>query len=491
MHIPVCFADRSLLSVSLLFVFSSLCFISSHFVECRRSDLSTIIPDIPALASAMAPITVSPRLSRIPLVCLAFLFITTTQASALFLRQAETCAGKSDLQQCGSDFPSSFCCPKDSTCMGLNSGSVKSVICCPAGSDCSYIQPTTCDVTQLNATLHPDNQMHLSKTEGIELPKCGDKCCTLGYTCQSNMCAKDTSPKPSPSSPSTATPSSTSPASASQTSDCPASSPVETKRSFSVRSFVAGFFPGLIVGALSTLALLWVIRKRRETQAKSRYSGDFGHVARQISDPIYDPQHAARTDFMRRGSRSARSSPNTINKVVQGMKETNNNTAAHGFTPRIKSMWERTPKLNFGFTASLPANPAPPAVRAGNPYNDPYQTPPPKPKRIHSARRTSSRRTSALPPHVQVRPSAVRTTSSETIDVLMPSSAAATSGNAVYPANHSNDSGFLQPPQAPGMRGANRYTADSAHTTFTKLMERAGFDEGPRQEVRDWRTPRV
>lgn len=443
------------------------------------------------ITTTMAPTTSSPRLSRLSVLCLFIFFITATQASALFVRQAETCGGNAELQQCGGDFPSSFCCPKSSTCMNLNSGSVKSVICCPAGSDCSYIQPTTCDVTQLNATLHPENQMHLSETDGIELPKCGDNCCSLGYTCQGNMCAKDTSPTPSPSSPSTATPSpspsSTSPASASQTSDCPASAPVETGSSFDGRSFAAGFFPGLVIGALSTLALLWVIKKRRESQSKERYSGDFGHVARQISDPIYDPQLAARTDFMRRGSRSAASSPNSADRIAQGVKESNN-TVVHGFTPRIKSMWERTPKLNFGF--GLPANPAPPAVRAGNPYNDPYQTPPPKPKRIHSARRTSSRRTSAIPPHVQPqhqqgRSGALRVDSSETIDVLMP-----TTGSG-YPMNHNNDSGFLQPPQAPGMRGANRYTTDSAHTTFTKLMERAGFDEEPMQAVRDWKTPRV
>lgn len=80
----------------------------------------------------------------------------------------------------------------------------------------------------------------------------------------------------------------------------------------------------------------------------------------------------------------------------------------------------------------------------------------------------------------------MRTESSETIDVLMP-----TGSVGVYPANHNNDSGFLQPPKAPGMRGTNRFTADSGHTTFTKLMERAGFDEGPMQEVRDWKTPRI
>ena len=353
------------------------------------------------------------------------------------------------------------------------------------------IAPTSSQPPATSLSLTPPSiQTHLSKTDGIELPKCGDKCCSLGYTCQGTMCAKDTSPTPSPSSPSTATPSPTTPASASQTSDCPASVPVETKSSFDGRSFVAGFFPGIVIGALSTLALIWVIKKRRESQAKNRYSGDFGHVARQISDPIYDPQLAARTDFMRRGSRSVASSPNSIDRIAQGMKETNNNAAVHGFTPRIKSMWERTPKLNFGFMGGLPANPAPPAVRAGNPYTDPYQTPPPKPKRIHSTRR-SSRRTSAIPPHIQPqypqgRSGALRTDSSETIDVLTP-----TGSVSAYPGNQNNDSGFLQPPKAPGMRSSNRYTADSGHTTFTQLMERAGFDEGPMQEVRDWKTPRV
>jgi hypothetical protein len=350
--------------------------------------------------------------------------------------------------------------------MSLNtSSSVQSVICCPSGLDCAYIQPTTCDIQQLNATLHPDNQMHLSETDGIELPKCGDKCCSLGYTCQAGMCAKDATATPSPSPTSTAAPSSTKPASASQTSDCSGAAPVQTGSNFDGRSFAAGFFPGIVIGALSTLALFWIIKKRRESQAKQRYSGDFGHVARQISDPIYDPQHAARTDFMRRGSHSAQSTPNSTDRIVQGMKETNGKVE-HGFTPRIKSMWDRTPKLNFGFQSSgLPENPRPPpAVRAGNAYTDPYQTPQQKPKRIHSARRTSSRRTSA-----QHRPDVVRSGSSETIDVLMPAPS------------------FLLPPQP--MR-ENRFTAGSANTTFTKLMERAGFDEGGRQEVREWRTPR-
>ncbi|KAF1945475.1 hypothetical protein EJ02DRAFT_451506 [Clathrospora elynae] len=415
----------------------------------------------------MAFSTALPRLSRISVVYLLASVITTAQASSLLYRQEPTCGGNTNLEQCGTGFPSSFCCPKGSACMSLNSASVQSVICCPSGSDCAFIQPITCDINQLNATLHPDNQMHLSDTNGVKLDKCGDNCCPPGYNCQSGMCSKDASPTTSPSPTSTAKPTSspTNPASASQTSTCPIASPVSTSQTFDGRSFAAGFFPGIVIGALSTIALLWTIRKRRESQAnKQRYSGDFGHVARQISDPIYDPQQAARTDFMRRGSHSAQTTPNSTDRILQGMKEMGK--AEHGFTPRIKSMWDRTPKLNFGFgTTGLPANPAP-AVRAGNNYNDPYTTPRQKPKRIHSVRRTSSRRTSAQ------RPEMARAGSSETIDILMPAPS------------------FLLPPQAPGMRGDNRLTSDSSNTTFTKLMERAGFDEQGTQEVRDWRTPR-
>ncbi|KAL1793080.1 hypothetical protein ACET3X_008062 [Alternaria dauci] len=261
------------------------------------------------------------------------------------------------------------------------------------------------------------------------------------------------------------------------TSSCSEITPIETKQGFDGKSFAAGLLPGIVIGALSTLGLIWILNKRREHQSKERYSGDFGHVARQISDPIYDPQLAARTDFMRRGSHSAYSSPNSTDRIAKGIKETNTNPPIHGFTPRIKSMWDRTPKLNFGFTSGLPSNPAPP-VRAGNPYTNPYQTPPPKPKRIHSAsRRTSSLRTSDQTFNTlrtgQHRSSGERSGSSETIDVLMPTPS------------------FLAPPQAPGMQRDNRYTTDSANTTFTRLMERAGFDESALQEVKDWRTPKV
>jgi hypothetical protein len=401
----------------------------------------------------MTSSSVFPRLSRISIL---FLFAASVSASAqasrIVPKQEPTCGGKSNLQQCGTGFPSAFCCPSDTKCMSLaNSASVQSVICCPNGSDCTIIQPITCDLSQLNATLHPENQMHLSDTNGVTLPTCGDRCCPLGFSCKGNMCFKDsTSPTSSPTS-SRPTPSATQPASASQTSSCPAA-PVGAQSGFDGRSFAAGFFPGIVIGALGTIALLWVIKKRRESQAKERYSGDFGHVARQISDPIYDPQHA-RTDFIRR-------SPSSTTDLVYNDK--NDQPPVHGFTPRIKSMWDRTPKLDFGFSSGLPSDPAPPppVIRAGN-NHDPYTTPRHTPRRKHKSHRS----------HRSSRNDPARAGSTETIDVLMPAPS------------------FLEPPKAPGMR-ENRLTTDTTNTTFTKLMERAGFDDEGRKEVRNHSGPR-
>ena len=404
----------------------------------------------------MAPSQSLPTLSSISLF---FLFTSSiAQASSLIPRQASTCGGIDTLKQCGSGFPSSFCCPKDTTCMSLNSGSIQSVICCPAGSDCAYIKTITCDVNQLNATLHPDNQMHLSDTNNVQLPKCDDKCCPLGYSCKGGMCSKDSS---SPTSPAGSTPASTNPALASQPSDSAVPAPVQTSRGFDGRSFAAGFFPGIVIGALGTIGLIWAINRRRDSKAKERYSGDFGHVSRQISDPIYDPALAARTDFIRRGSQSAQASPVSTEKTVGGMKTPNNNGGG-GLTPRIKSMWERTPKLNFGFASGLPASPAPPppAIRAGNNDVDPYTTPPPK----HGQRRKHSKHSHRHSKRGQT----THNSSQETIDVLMPAPS------------------FLEPPKPIGMRD-KRLTTDSSNTTFTKLMERAGFDEPGRQEVREWK----
>lgn len=406
------------------------------------------------------------KLSRLSLLSL---LLASTHASSIFSRQEDAvCGGIKDLDQCGDGFPFEFCCPKNTACKRLNSSQAISVICCPSGMDCAFIQPVTCEVEQYDAKLHPDNQIHLSITTELDLPKCGDKCCPVGYTCNGNMCKADpeASATPSPTT-TTATPSPTRTPSAAQTTQAEPVTTESTHQGFSGKSFAAGFFPGIIIGALGTLGLLWVIKKRRESQAKNRYSGDFGdHVAATISDPIYDPAYAQRTDFIRRGS-------NSIHSTTPMMQKSNTaqTSGSGGMTPKLKSLWERTPKLGLGGFTGLPATPAP-AVRAGS-NRDPYKTPTRTPPRSNSiSRSTSISRTpsSAVKPVKQLkpqRPNAARSGSTETIDVLMP------------PPN------FLAPPKAPGMR-ENRFTQDSGHTTFTKLMERAGFEEESRQSVRNY-----
>ncbi|KAF2684715.1 hypothetical protein K458DRAFT_417584 [Lentithecium fluviatile CBS 122367] len=402
----------------------------------------------------MGPLAGVPKLSRLSLLFLIATTLPSAQASHLLLRQAQTCGGDSSLQQCGGDLPASFCCGSDKVCTRVNTTDIQSVVCCPKGQDCSAIQPVPCDVSLYNATLHPDNQIHIANTSSIELPTCGTSCCPLGYACNGGMCSlSKAAPSPTSASPS---PSSTNPASASQTSGCAAPT-TQSSSGFDGKSFAAGFFPGIVIGALGVLGLMWIIKKRREAD-KNRYSGDFGHVARTISDPIYDPMHAARVDFIRRGSQSVSSTP-TPQKAI-GTKAAGGGGGGGGLTPKIKSMWDRTPKLGgFSGWSGLPSNPAPPppAVRAGDrdPYRTPGQTPP----------RTTSRRVSK-----SKRPLATRSTSTETIDVLMPAPS------------------FLEPPKALGMR-ENRLTQDSCHTTFTKLMERAGYGVDTQESVRNFSSP--
>jgi hypothetical protein len=427
-----------------------------------------------------------PKLSRISLLLFLTAIISSTSAQDITTLETKTCGSVPGLVQCGSGFPFEFCCPSSSTCTPLNSTAAMAAICCPKGEDCSFIQPITCDVNQLNATLHPDNQVHLSDTIGIELPKCGTQCCPLGYGCAGGMCSAEAAAASSTiSSVATATSTSnpTNQPFVSQT-EAPTAAPVVTERGFNGRSFAAGLFPGLVLGALGTLALIWVIKKRRERQAKERFSGDFGHVARTISDPIYDPQYSQRSDFIRSNSRSTRADSTT------GMVQKN--------TPRAKSIWDRTPKLGFSGWNSTPnsngtaiynnasaANtnlgtavltnstprPPPPAIRAGHhtdPYTTPNMTPAQSSTRSHRSHSRSHKSTKAkyTPQGQSNRPTTpVRSTSTETIDVLMPAPS------------------FLAPPQAPGMR-ENRMTQD---TTFTNLRERAGYDESNRDEVRNYK----
>lgn len=388
--------------------------------------------------------------------------VSAAQAVGLIHRDA-TCGGVSGLQQCGQSFPSDFCCPSTSKCLQLNNVVTTSVICCPAGQDCKFIQPITCDTSQLNATLHPENQIHAANLTGVTLPQCGSSCCPLGYTCSGGMCtlSSASSTSSSSTSPTASTANTALPASSQTSASTP---PIPTAShsnpAFPAKAVVAGFFPGIILGVLLTLAVIWLINKRRESQ-RNRYSGDFGHVARTVSDPIYDPQYAARTDFLRRGSGSAaspsHSSPNSTTQMVA-----RNNTLMRYNTnadvvqpPRVLSRFSRSPTVS--------SVPVPATARTRDPYATPTRTP--TATTTNTTTRPSTRSTTRSTTRSATRPTRKsgpeRSDSTETIDVLMPAPS------------------FLQ---APPMLAENGRPLTGA-TTFTTLMEHAGFSKEDREGV--------
>ncbi|KAH0541663.1 hypothetical protein FGG08_003894 [Glutinoglossum americanum] len=160
------------------------------------------------------------------------------------------------------------------------------------------------------------------------LVSCGSKCCPRGFECQGSLCVaknEDKSVSPSPSS--SSLPSSTSavstptsnpaiivPNATTKQNSTPAptapaalGSTVTTtsnNSSYPARAVVAGFFPGMIAGALLYFLVLLLLKWRQRREA--RRSGTFGRISATVSDPIYiKPQDTYRTDFLRRSSSSA------------------------------------------------------------------------------------------------------------------------------------------------------------------------------------------
>ncbi|KAL4815904.1 hypothetical protein BDW67DRAFT_163338 [Aspergillus spinulosporus] len=143
----------------------------------------------------------------------------TAKHQLLHPKRANGCPASS--RKCsGAGVSENFCCSSSSTCIALDGGS--SVICCPEGQDCSYIQPITCDVTKQNATLYPDNVIKTTRLDD-DLPTCGNACCPFGYSCQGSFCAMGDSVSASAST-STSTRSSTASTSSTTSSESSAES---------------------------------------------------------------------------------------------------------------------------------------------------------------------------------------------------------------------------------------------------------------------------
>ncbi|KAL5360993.1 hypothetical protein BJX96DRAFT_175820 [Aspergillus floccosus] len=281
--------------------------------------------------------------------------ILPSHAASLTRRDENTCP--ISYKTCSNaDLLASFCCPTSSTCISLDQGST--VICCPEGQSCDYIEPIPCNVQLQSATLHPKNPVKTTKLNG-KLPTCGDACCPFGYSCDgNNVCVKDgvtsssttstastgnisftkstkatepTTTETLPQSKSTSTfktAKSTATDPPTITSDTTAPTFIYTSNyprvstskvavadsstdlsssscpSFPTGAVVAGFFPGAACGAALALLLARCIRryKANHLPASVRVAQNTKRTSTGtligISDPIPSEDSAYRTDFL-------------------------------------------------------------------------------------------------------------------------------------------------------------------------------------------------
>jgi hypothetical protein len=258
-----------------------------------------------------------------------FAFVATVSATAIppseiFSRQEPTCF--KNYSSCA-NFPANFCCPTNQACTSLAGGTT--LLCCPTGSDCVRIVPISCDISLQDASKKPEAVV---KTTALtsQLPKCGDRCCPFGYSCEKDECVKDKEQKAPPGASTTTTSGASATAtSVSSRTDAPATTttssdvPTETAdlangEPGAVEENQSGGGPsgavigGVVGGALAAIALaviaacLLVKRKKKKAAGTpslklSRSSSSFGNI---ISNPIVMEGAQMRSDFTRRASRS-------------------------------------------------------------------------------------------------------------------------------------------------------------------------------------------
>jgi len=265
--------------------------------------------------------------ASVPSIMAVAMGVSAAQAIGLMTRDSNTCG--TGYNTCGQGLPSSFCCGNTTTCTPFNGG--QSAICCPSGSDCSTILPIGCDIQQLNATAFPNNPMHTLDLTGY-LQTCGSNtCCPVGYSCNNNNCVLNgvTSSSSSTSPTSTATHISTGASSAatSTSSSGAAALPSADCNGFPPLAIIAGFFPGVVCGALLTVLIFMCIGRKRDEP--KRKGSDFGHINATVSDPIYQDAGATRTDFLRRQSKSRNGDGTNRTSSIQ----------------RVRSLFSRSPSL--------------------------------------------------------------------------------------------------------------------------------------------------
>ncbi|PSS23093.1 hypothetical protein M430DRAFT_26027 [Amorphotheca resinae ATCC 22711] len=297
------------------------------------------------------------RASNVLLTTVCLATSTAAQSSPDLFERASTCGDPAYTQCSQAGLPSNFCCGPSSDCVVLAANTT--VLCCPSGSSCSVIKSITCDITQQNATAHPDISLMTTALTGT-LPTCGTGCCPFGYSCNSdNNCVinanQDTAPDSSTSSSSSATAASSSSAATSSSSTItPAGNATlhatESSNKFPAAAVLVGFFPGLILGMLLTITIICLIGAHRRKASRRNSGSSFGN----ISEP--QPQSDMRSDFLRKQTQSPSTDAGTT-------------VSRHASVQRVRSLFSRsnidaTPRSS---PPGVPPVPTPASLKVNRP----------------------------------------------------------------------------------------------------------------------------
>lgn len=274
---------------------------------------------------------------------------TAAQPAHNIFERATTCGDPNNTQCSQAGLPSNFCCAPSSDCVVLAANTT--VLCCPTGSSCSTIKSVSCDITLQNVTAHPDISLMTTALTAV-LPTCGNGCCPFGYSCntaQDCVLNADQNIAPTLSSASSTTSTASSSATGASTSvtpvtnECPPSATSCSK--FPITAIVVGFFPGLLLGVLLSVASVCLLGARGKRKAVRRHSGSsFGN----ISDP--QPQSDMRTDFLRKQPET----PSTANTMPSRQPT----------VQRVRSLFRKSSATASLRQGSAPPVPELPALRA-------------------------------------------------------------------------------------------------------------------------------
>jgi hypothetical protein len=232
--------------------------------------------------------------------------VMPTEARGNIFERA-TCPDPTYTQCSNTKLPADFCCPAGATCIELAASTT--LLCCPANSNCTKIQPLTCDIQKQNTTAFPQN---ILKTTALDVPlaKCGIGCCPFGFTCSQDASTCDINPTQD------ASPTSTSNSTVSVIPVDSSSTPNASCAKFPVSAVLAGFFPGLVLGVLLTIASVCALGAHRRSSSRRRSESSFGN----ISEPQPMAATDMRTDFLRKPPTTPSTGMSTRSKSVQRVR---------------------------------------------------------------------------------------------------------------------------------------------------------------------------